>query len=125
MAATPKKILIIEDEIAFVTLMSDRLTKDGYAVIKADDGKKGLNAAITQHPDLILLDIRMPVMDGLAVLSELRKDPWGKKAKVVMLTNIEPDKEIMKKVLECKPALYLIKSNVKLMDLVAKVKELT
>jgi len=119
-----KKILIIEDEIAFLTLVSDQLVKNGYEVIKADDGKKGLTAAISQRPDLILLDIRLPGMDGLDVLRELRKDVYGKKAKVVMLTNLEPDKEIMNKMLEGKPALYLIKSNVKLSELVAKVKEL-
>jgi len=116
-----KKILIIEDEIAFQKLMGDQLKRDGYEVISADDGKKGLDTAISKHPDLILLDLKLPIMDGLAVLSELREDAWGKSAKVIVLTNLEPDKEILAKVLVNKPALYLVKSNIKLSELKGKI----
>jgi CheY-like chemotaxis protein len=116
-----KKILIIEDEVAFQKLMGDQLKRDGYEISSADDGKKGLSAAISKHPDLILLDLKLPVMDGLTVLSELRKDAWGKDAKVIVLTNLEPDKEILAKVLVNKPALYLVKSNIKLSELKDKI----
>jgi CheY-like chemotaxis protein len=116
-----KKILIVEDEIAFLKLMSDQLTGEGYSVIKADDGKKGLDEAKSQHPDLILLDLKLPIMDGLTVLDELRKDEWGKHAKVIVLTNLEPDKEILDKMLVSKPALYLVKSNIKLSELKEKI----
>ena len=116
-----KKILIAEDEIAFLKLMSDQLTGEGYSVIKADDGKKGLDEAKSQHPDLILLDLKLPIMDGLTVLDELRKDEWGKHAKVIVLTNLEPDKEILDKMLVSKPALYLVKSNIKLSELKEKI----
>jgi two-component system alkaline phosphatase synthesis response regulator PhoP len=121
MIVSMKKVLIIEDEIAFLKLMGDQLTKDGYEVIKADDGKKGLDTALSKHPDLILLDLRLPVMDGLTVLAELRKDAWGKGAKVIVLTNLEPDKDILDKVLVNKPALYLVKSNIKLSELKGKI----
>lgn len=117
-----KKILVIEDEPAFLKLIGDQLTHDGYEVSKADDGKKGLEAAKSQHPDLILLDIKLPVMEGLEVLSNLRQDEWGKRAKVIVLTNLEPDDKILKKVLQDKPLLYLVKSNIHLSDLSKKVK---
>ncbi len=116
-----KKVLIIEDEAAFLRLMGDQLTKDGYEVMKADDGKKGLEMAKSKHPDVILLDIRLPVMDGLAVLHELKADPWGKTAKIIMLTNLEPDKDILAKILVDKPSLYLVKSNIKLSELKGKI----
>ena len=120
-----KKILIIEDEVSFLTLIGEELTREGYEVIKADNGKKGLETAIAQQPDLILLDLKLPIMDGLTVLSELRKDEsYGKSAKVIVLTNLEPDKEIMKKMLEGKPVLYLVKSNIKLLELSEKIKSL-
>ncbi len=116
-----KKILVIEDEIAFQKLMGDQLTKDGYEVLYADDGKKGLDLSISNHPDLILLDLKLPVMDGLVVLEELRKDRWGKRAKVIILTNLEPDKEILAKVLLNKPEMYLVKSNIRLSELREKI----
>lgn len=116
-----KVLLIVEDEIAFQKLMGDQLRKDGYEIISAEDGQKGLNLAKSKHPDLILLDIKLPIMDGLTVLDELRKDKWGKDAKVIVLTNLEPDKEILAQVLVNKPALYLVKSNIKLSELKEKI----
>lgn len=119
-----KKILLVEDEIAFTKLLTDKLTREGYEVSSADDGQKGLKAAVTTHPDLILLDIRLPVMDGLTMMGELRKDSWGAKSKVILLTNQDPDKEVMEKVLSVKPALYLIKSNIRLTELMEKIKSI-
>jgi CheY-like chemotaxis protein len=116
-----KKILLVEDEVSFQKLMGDQLKRDGYEVMSAEDGKKGLDMAISKHPDLILLDLKLPIMDGLQVLAELREDPWGKDAKVIVLTNLEPDKEILAKVLVNKPALYLVKSNIKLSELKEKI----
>lgn len=116
-----KKILIVEDEVAFQKLIGDQMVKDGYEILTADDGKKGLEDAKSQHPDLILLDLKLPVMGGLEMLSELRKDDWGKSAKVIVLTNLEPDKEILDKILAERPELYLVKSNIKLSELREKV----
>lgn len=115
------KILIIEDEMAFQKLIHDELIKDGYEVFQAEDGQKGLDEAKSKHPDLILLDLKLPIKDGLTVLEELRQDEWGKDAKVIVLTNLEPDKEILAKVLAFKPKLYLVKSNIKLVELKEKI----
>lgn len=119
-----KKILIIEDDLAYLKLLNDQLYKNGYEVIEAKDGEKGLALAKFQHPDLILLDIRMPVMNGITMLDELRKDTYGKSAKVIILTNLEPDDKILQKVLEDQPTYYFVKSDIQLAELIEKIKEL-
>lgn len=118
-----KKILVVEDELAYLKLLNDQLSKRGYDVIEAKDGKEGLTLAKDMRPDLILLDIRMPVMDGIAMLDELRKDEYGKSVKVIILTNLEPDDRILQKVLEDLPTYYLMKTDTKLEDLLEKVKD--
>jgi len=119
-----KKILVIEDETAYVRLLQDELRNNGYTVIDASDGKTGLALAKLERPDLILLDIRMPGMDGMELLTNLRKDSYGKTAKVILLTNLEPDDSILKKVLEDQPSYYLVKSDIQLSELLNKIKEL-
>jgi DNA-binding response OmpR family regulator len=118
-----KKILIIEDDPSYRKLLNDQLTKNGCEIIEAEDGREGLTSALSQHPDLIILDIKMPVMDGIAMLSELRKDEYGKSAKVIILTNLEPDDKILRKVLEDLPTYYLVKSDMQLKELLEKIKE--
>lgn len=119
-----RKILIIEDELSYLRLLRDQLTQRGYEVIEATDGKEGLATAKLQHPDLILLDIRMPVMNGMIMLDELRKDAYGKLAKVIILTNIEPSDRILKQVLADLPTYYLMKSDIQLAELMEKIQEL-
>lgn len=119
-----KKILVVEDEIAYLKLLNSQLTQEGYTVIEASDGRKGLEKAKSESPDMILLDIRMPVMDGLAMLSELRKQEAGKKTKVIMLTNLEPDDKIIGQVAKDEPTYYFVKSDIQVNDLLQKVGEL-
>jgi CheY-like chemotaxis protein len=116
-----KKILIVEDEATYLKLLSSQLTNSGYKVIEATNGEEGLVKAEEEYPDLILLDIRMPVMSGTHMLDELRKSLYGRTAKVIILTNLEPDDEILKKVLENQPTYYLMKSDIRLSDLVKKI----
>jgi len=81
-------ILIIEDNLSLLRVLSDKLESEGYKILAAGDGKTGLETALAEHPDLITLDMMMPEMDGLTVLKELRKDPWGKDVKVIVLSNL-------------------------------------
>jgi len=118
-----KKILLIEDELAYRRVLHDQLTMNGYRVIDAENGEKGLALARKGKPDMILLDIRMPKMDGLAVLGLLRKDDEVKETKVIMLTNLEPDKKILGEVMRGQPAYYYVKSDIQLRDLLEKIKE--
>lgn len=119
-----KKILIVEDEIAYLKLLSTLLAKKNYFVVEATNGKEGLKKAKSEKPDLILLDIRMPVMDGMAMLDLLRKDVISKKTQVILLTNLEPDEKIISKVILDQPSYYFVKSDIQLNDLLAKIEEL-
>jgi CheY-like chemotaxis protein len=119
-----KKILIVEDEQAYLKLLNSQLTARGHAVVEAANGKAGLETAKKENPDLILLDIRMPVMDGLTMLDQLRKEEIGKKTKVIILTNLEPDDKIIGEVVRDQPSYYFVKSDVQLNILLDKIDEL-
>lgn len=80
------RILIIDDEPDIVRTLQDRLEMNGYSVITATNGTEGLEKAVSEKPDIILLDVIMPEMDGLEMLEALRKHPEGKNVAVVMLT---------------------------------------
>lgn len=90
-----KSILIIEDDAGLLGILRDSLADEGYQVFGARSGEQGLKLALSERPDLILLDIVLPGTDGLAVLTEIRKDKaWGQHAKVVMLTNLSDSKSV-------------------------------
>ena len=84
--AVKKKILFIEDEPDQILMISLRLEKSGYDVISSMDGKEGLKKAAAEKPDLILLDVIMPGMDGLEVCRRLRKDPATKHIPILSAT---------------------------------------
>lgn len=119
-----KKILIIEDELPYLRLLTEYLKNQKYEVVTAGNGEEGLKVAAKEHPNLILLDIRMPVMDGVTMLDKLRKEKYGQKVDVIILTNLEPDSGIIEGVLKDQPTYYLIKSDIKLEELTNKIKEL-
>lgn len=119
-----KKILVIEDEPPMREAIVDTLTQHRFSLVTSDNGKDGLDIAMREHPDLILLDIFMPKMDGLSMLEALRSDAWGHDVPVIILTNLNPEADkTIRSILDQKPAYYLIKSNVTLEAIVAKVKE--
>jgi len=117
-----KKILIVEDDAILVTVLTDNLAAEGFEIIKAVNGEEGLATALREHPDLILLDILMPVMDGITMLKKMRKDDWGKNAKVIMFTNFSEDEKVSEAI-ELGSYEYLVKSCWKIEDVVAKVRE--
>ncbi len=83
-----KKILVIDDDLDIQKLVSVRLTSSGYSVITAADGKTGLEKARSEGPDLILLDVMLPDIDGYKVCTELKNDDDLKKIPIVMLTSL-------------------------------------
>jgi len=81
------KVAIIEDDAAISQMYRIKFEAEGYTVETADNGKLGLELAEHMRPDIILLDLMMPVMTGEEMLAKLRATPWGKKIKVIILTN--------------------------------------
>ncbi len=79
-------ILIIDDDISLSEVLATKLNGSGFSSLEARDGKEGIEIAKKEKPDLILLDLRMPKMDGAEVLAELKKDSSTKKIKVLLLT---------------------------------------
>lgn len=115
------KILIVEDELPLLKVLTDKFTAEGFTVIQAKDGSEGLAVALKEHPDLILLDIIMPVMDGMTMLKKLREDNWGQNAPVVMLTNLSDSKNVSDAIARGIGD-FLVKSDWTLEDLLTKVK---
>lgn len=118
-----KTILIIEDEISLLKALEDKFTFEGFDVLTARDGEEGLEAALKSRPDMILLDIIMPKMDGLTMVRKLREDEWGKTAKIILLTNLSSTDAITE-ALQHNVFDYLVKTNWKLESIVIKVKTL-
>src|SRR6185503_14789961 len=89
-----KKILIVEDEQSLVDLLADKLRADGFEVATAGNGVDGLEKALEWHPDVVLLDVVMPKMDGMTMLHKLRSHDEGKKIQVIMLTNLSDSQKV-------------------------------
>lgn len=117
-----KKVLIVEDEKNMFSLLKNGLEKEGITVFGTTNGADGLKSALKNHPDLILLDIIMPKMDGLTMLYKLRQDKWGRNVKVVILTNLS-DGNSVAAALKSGVYDFLVKADWKLSDLIQKVKE--
>jgi DNA-binding response OmpR family regulator len=115
-------ILIIDDEPSIRQPLIEAFTKENFTILEAPDGASGLELAKVNHPDILLLDLVMPVMDGMTMLKQLRQDAWGKDARVIILTN-DDTLEPMADALGQKAYDYLIKSNWQMSAVVAKVKQ--
>lgn len=82
-----KKVLIVQDDVALLRALTERCQREHFEILTAQDGEEGLKAALENHPDMLLVDIIMPKMDGIQMIEELRKDAWGKEANIIILTN--------------------------------------
>lgn len=103
-------VLLVEDEPALCDIYSTKLLMSGYEVAIAHNGVEGLEQARGGHPQIVLLDIIMPVKDGFEVLQELKADPATKGIPVILLSNLGQDPEI-KKGMDLGAARFLIKAN--------------
>jgi two-component system alkaline phosphatase synthesis response regulator PhoP len=116
------KILVVDDEKDLREALTTSLTTAGFTVVSATDGEEGLKKALNEKPNLILLDIVMPKVNGHQMLRELRRDAWGKKVPVLLLTNAD-DAENISKSVAFDGNDYIIKSQISLEDVVKKVKQ--
>jgi len=106
-----KKILLaVEDERPLLQAIREKFTSEGFNVVTASNGQEGLEAAFKDRPNIILLDILMPEMNGIAMLDKLREDEWGKTVPVIALTNVDSE-ETIQQLKQKGVGEYLIKSN--------------
>jgi len=117
-----KKILFIEDESALQKTFGEVLKQEGYEMIPALDGEIGLRLAKSEKPDLILLDLILPRINGFEVLKQLKINEGTKEIPIIILTNLEKAEDIQK-ALELGAATYLVKANYTLTEVVEKVKK--
>jgi DNA-binding response OmpR family regulator len=105
------RVLLVEDDQEFAEMYQVKLEAEGYQVQVAQDGERGLELALTDAPDLVFLDIRMPRMGGLELLERLRGDARTEEVPVVILSNYGED-ELRKRGLELGALEWLIKANI-------------
>lgn len=115
------RVLIVDDDAFLSGIYATKLEMDGFAVLSARDGEEGLKAAAKERPDLILLDVLMPKLDGFEVLKRLKENPETKGIPVIMLTNLGQKEDIEKGMSEG-AADYLIKAHFVPAEAVAKIK---
>lgn len=123
-AMPPKKkikVVIVEDEKMLADMYTTKFTMEGFEASKANDGMAGLALAKEVKPDIILLDVIMPKLDGFGVLKELRQDATLKKTPVILLTNLGQDEDI-KKGKQLGATDYFVKANHTPAEVVTKVK---
>ena len=117
-----KKILFVEDEAALQEALGTVLKQAGYEVINALDGEIGLRLAMSEKPDLILLDLVLPKLSGFEVLKILSDNGETKDIPVIVLTNMEKMEDI-NKAIELGAKTYLVKTEYDLEEVISKVKK--
>ena len=114
-------LLVVEDEASIRKVIVKKFIKEGFKVLEAVNGEKGLEIFIKERPDMILLDLIMPIMDGISMLKKIRQLDYGKNVPVIVLTNLSDAGKTAESI-EYGVCDYLVKADWKLDDLVAKVK---
>jgi len=117
-----KKILVVEDEATLQKALTETLVQNGYNVLNALDGLRGLEIAREEKPDLILLDIILPKMDGFEVLKKLKEDENVSEIPIIILTNLSDASDIQK-TLDLGATTYLVKADFHLKDVLKKIEE--
>jgi DNA-binding response OmpR family regulator len=113
------KILIVEDELSLVEALNRKFTKAGFEVLEANDGEAGLEMALDEKPDIVMLDILMPKKDGIEVMKAIRQDKkWGKHVPIIMLTNIN-DSTTVSEAANYQVFDFLVKTDWRLDDIVS------
>jgi len=119
----PKLILFVEDEPTLQKTLGRALEQEGFEVQSALDGQSALALVKRIKPDIILLDLILPKVDGFEVLKNLKADSGTKDIPVIVLTNLESPQDIEKAISEGATS-YLVKANYELGDVVKKIKDI-
>lgn len=118
-----RKVLIAEDDKYLRNAIRVKLEKAGFLVVTAEDGQEAMNYLETDLPDVIILDLVMPVKDGFSVLEEVKSNSMTKKIPVVVASNLG-QKEDIDKATRLGAIDYIVKANLSLEELVAKITRL-
>lgn len=117
------KLLIVEDDAVLRKALGEYLGTEGFEVIYAEDGEIGSRLALSEKPNLILLDIVLPKKDGYQVLREVKENSDTKHIPIVLLTNLGSISDV-EKALEMGATTYLVKADYKLEEVTEKIKEI-
>jgi len=115
-------VLVVEDDKSLLDALKIKLEKNGFNVITAKNGRVGLEIALSKHPNLILTDLMMPIMDGFTMIEKIRKDKWGEKVEIIILS-VLTEAEHVEKAMENNVYDFLGKSDWKIKDVILAVKE--
>ncbi len=118
----PRTILLIEDDTFLSGMYETKLKLEGFNVLVANDGAKGLEYATTKKPDIILLDIILPKMDGFTVLKHLGENTGAKNIPVILMTNLG-QKEDVEKGMSLGARDYLVKAHFMPSEVVTKIRQ--
>jgi twitching motility two-component system response regulator PilH len=124
MAERTRRILLAEDDRFLRKAAETALRQNGFEVLTAVDGEEALGLARSQAPDLVLLDMIMPKLQGFEVLRELKQDPATAGIPVIVLSNLGQDTDVIQAI-DAGAAAYLVKANLSLLELVRRVRQLT
>ena len=114
-------ILVAEDDSLYAKVYQNKLAKEGYEVVLAANGKEAVEKAKQVKPDLILMDLIMPEMDGFTALQKIKTDPSTKGLKIVVMSNLGQDSDIQR-AKDLGAEEYFVKANISIQELVDKVK---
>ncbi|MDD5291219.1 MAG: response regulator [Patescibacteria group bacterium] len=117
-----KKILIVEDDQMICSMYKTKFEADGFACLVANDGPAGLETAKKEKPNLIMLDVMLPQLDGFSILKDLKADSKTKGIPVIMLTNLGTDED-KKKGETLGAADYWVKASLTPAEISKKIKE--
>jgi len=115
------KILVAEDDEVYGKVYLNKLTKEGYQVILVKDGKEAVEMTKKEKPNLILLDIIMPTMDGFEALKIIKSDPETKNIKVLVMSNLGQESD-MARAKELGAEEYFVKASISISELIEKLK---
>jgi DNA-binding response OmpR family regulator len=115
-------VLVVEDDDVLSSVHRNKLTREKFEVMIAKNGEEGLKMARDKKPDIILLDLIMPVKDGFETLKDLKADPDLKDIKVIILSNLSQEED-KQRVLDMGAADYVVKANVSFKEIVVLVKK--
>ncbi len=119
-----KKILMVEDDVAMREIVVHKLSTNGFLVKEADDGKAGIDLIIQEKPDIVLLDLMLPEVDGFQVLEAIRSNPDPKVANtpIIVLSNLWSNKDILK-TKALKVQAYMVKAYFTTEEIMKKVND--